>query len=236
MKTQFLNWLTKTKTNITRPNKYSNTITTITNHFKKSLHKDIDLYNIRNANEVLLLRDEYFSYNEFLEKDKIGNKMYSRSLDLYIEFLETNRQQIDDSINEVELVKNDQTLTVREKESIVLSRIGQGQFREDLIQLWKVCAISKFDDIRFLVASHIKPWKMSNNHEKIDKYNGLLLLPTYDKLFDLGFLSFEDNGEIIISKFLKNIEKLGLNSKIIIDVKNENKKYLKFHREKILKK
>ncbi len=236
MKTQFHNWLIETKPRVTRPDKYSNTITTISNHFKKSLNKDVDLYEIRNANEVLRLKDEYFSYDEFFEKNETGNRMYSRSLDLYIEFLETNRQQIDDTINEVEQIKNDQTLTVLEKESIVLSRIGQGKFREDLIKLWNGCAISKFDDTRFLIASHIKPWKKSDNKEKIDKYNGLLLLPTYDKLFDLGFISFEDNGKIIISKSLNNYDKLGIESNIVIEIKTENKKYLKYHRDKILRK
>jgi predicted restriction endonuclease len=236
MKTQFHSWLTETKIKVTRPDKYSNTITTISNHFKKSLNKDIDLYEIRNANEMLRLKDEYFSYDEFFEKNKKGNSMYSRSLDLYIEFLETNRQQIDDTINEVEQIKNDQTLTVLEKESIVLSRIGQGQFRDDLIKLWNGCAISKFDDTRFLIASHIRPWKKSDNREKIDKYNGLLLLPTYDKLFDLGFISFDENGKILISKSLNNFDKLGIDSNIVIDIKNENKKYLKYHRDEILKK
>ena len=135
MKTQFHDWLTQTKTKVTRPDKYSNTISTISNHFKKSLKKEIDLYDIRNANEVLRLKDEYFSYDEFFEKNKTGNRMYSRSLDLYIEFLETNRHQIEDTIKEVEQIIKDQTLTVLEKESIVLSRIGQGQFREELIKL-----------------------------------------------------------------------------------------------------
>jgi predicted restriction endonuclease len=236
MKRQFHTWLTETKTKLTRPDKYSNTITTISNHFKKSLSKDIDLYEIKNSNEVLRLRDEYFSHDEFFEKNKTGNRMYSRSLNLYIEFLETNRQQIDGTINEVEQIKNDQTLTVLEKESIVLSRIGQGQFREDLIKLWNGCSISHFDDTRFLIASHIKPWKKSDNREKIDKYNGLLLLPTYDKLFDLGFISFEDNGRILISKYLNNFNRLGIDSNIVIDIKNENKKYLKHHRDEILKK
>jgi predicted restriction endonuclease len=234
MKIQFHNWLTQTKTKVTRPEKYSNTITTISNHFKKSLNKDIDLYDIRNANEVLRLKDEYFSYDEFFERNKTGKKMYSRSLDLYIEFLETNRQQIDDTI--IEQIKNDQTLTVLEKESIILSRIGQGQFRENLIKLWNGCAISKFDDTRLLIASHIKPWKKSDNQEKINKYNGLLLLPTYDKLFDLGFISFDDNGKIIFSNSLNNFDKLGIDSNIVIDIKNENKKYLKYHRDEILKK
>lgn len=236
MKTQFHNWLTETKTNITRPDKYSNTITTISNHFKKFLNKDIDFYEIKNANEVLRLKDEYFSYNDFFEKNKTGNRMYSRSLDLYIEFLETNRQQIDDTIIEVEQIKNNQTLTVLEKESIILSRIGQGLFREELIRLWNGCAISKVDDTRFLIASHIKPWKKSSNQEKIDKFNGLLLLPTYDKLFDLGFISFDDNGKILISKFLNRPDKLGIDSNTVIEIKDNNKKYLKYHRDEILKK
>lgn len=235
MKTQFHNWLSVTKTKVSRPDKYSNTITTISNHFKKTLNKDIDFYEIRNTSEVLRLKDEYFSYDEFYNKNKRGNNMYSRSLDLYIEFLETNREQIDDTIKEVEKIKNDKTLTILEKESIVLSRIGQGQFREDLVKLWSSCVISKFDDIRFLIASHIKPWKKSDNREKIDKYNGFLLLPTYDKLFDLGFISFDDNGKILISKSLKNLNKLGLDSNIVIEIKNENKKYLKYHRDEILK-
>jgi len=236
MKIQFHNWLTETKIKVSRPDKYSNTITTISNHFKKSLNKDIDLYDIKNSNEVLRLKDEYFSYNEFFEKNKTGNNMYSRSLDLYIEFLETHRNQINDTIDEVEQLKNDSTLTVLEKESIVLSRIGQGLFREGVIKLWNSCAISKFDDTRFLIASHIKPWKKSTNKEKIDKYNGLLLLPTFDKLFDLGFISFQDNGKILISESLKTPCKLGIDINTAINVKEDNKKYLKFHREEIWKK
>lgn len=236
MKTKFNNWLAETKDKISRPDKYSSTITTISNHFKKSLDKDIDIYDLKNASEVLRLKDEYFSYDEFFEKNKTGNRMYSRSLDLYIEFLETNRQQIDDTIEEIEKIKSDKSLTSLAKESIILSRVGQGKFRDELIELWKCCAISKFDDSRFLIASHIKPWKKSTNQEKIDKYNGLLLLPTYDKLFDLGFISFDDNGKILISKSLTNIDKLGVDRNIVIDIKHENKKYLDYHRQEILKK
>ncbi|MFC5873403.1 HNH endonuclease [Chryseobacterium arachidis] len=237
MKTKFNNWLIETKTKITRPDKYSNTITTISNHFKKQLNKDIDLYKVSNANDLLRIKDEYFSYDTFFEKNKTGNRMYSRSLDLYIEFLETNRQLINNTISEIEQVKADKQLTTLEKEAIILSRIGQGKFRDDLIELWKgSCVISKFNDSRFLIASHIKPWKKSTNNEKIDKYNGLLLLPTYDKLFDLGFISFDDNGIIIISNSLTNFDKLGIDEAIRIELKDENKIYLQYHRQEIFKK
>ncbi|MFC3161555.1 HNH endonuclease [Chryseobacterium arachidis] len=158
-------------------------------------------------------------------------------MDLYIEFLETNRQLINNTISEIEQVKADKQLTTLEKEAIILSRIGQGKFRDDLIELWKgSCVISKFNDSRFLIASHIKPWKKSTNNEKIDKYNGLLLLPTYDKLFDLGFISFDDNGIIIISNSLTNFDKLGIDEAIRIELKDENKIYLQYHRQEIFKK
>ncbi|BFO68107.1 HNH endonuclease [Chryseobacterium sp. KCF3-3] len=228
----FQKWLVENKPQVTRPDKYSNTITTISNHVKKSFNKAIDLYEIRNLEDLLILKDEYFSNDEFFQKNKRGNRMYSRSWDLYIEFFLTNEEKIDDTINQIH---NDKTLSNLEKESIILSRIGQGKFREELIELWKGCAISKFEDSKFLIASHIKPWKKSTNQEKIDKYNGLLLLPTYDKLFDLGYISFDDNGKIIISKLLNNFDKLNIDNNIIIDIKNNNKKYLKYHREERLK-
>ncbi|HCA09642.1 HNH endonuclease [Chryseobacterium sp.] len=231
----FQKWLIENKPQLARPDRYPNTITTISNHFKKSFNKAINLYEIRNLKDLLLLKDEYFSNDEFFQKNKRGNRMYSRSWDLYIEFFVTNEGKLDDTLDQINQINNDKTLTNLEKESLILSRIGQGKFRDQLIDLWKGCAISKFEDSKFLIASHIKPWKKSTNQEKIDKYNGLLLLPTYDKLFDLGFISFDDNGKIIISKLLNSFEKLGIDNNIMIDVKNNNKKYLKYHREKLLK-
>ena len=61
-----------------------------------------------------------------------------------------------------------------------------------------------------LVASHIKPWRDSNNQERLDKFNGLLLLANLDKAFDLGFISFADTGLVMISCQLEAPEVLGL--------------------------
>lgn len=236
MKVKFNNWIKDNKSKISKPVKYSSTITTISNHFKKKLNKNIDLYSITNSEELLSLKEEYFSYQEFYIKNKTGNRMYSRALDLYLEFLETNRSEIDSTISEIESIKNDNTLTNLEREAIILSRIGQGKFREQVIEFWKNCAISGYKDSRFLIASHIKPWKKSNNEEKIDKFNGILLLPTYDKLFDLGFITFDNDGKIIISKYLNNYEKLGINEYIIINLNEKHKPYLEYHRIEIFKK
>ena len=64
-------------------------------------------------------------------------------------------------------------------------------------------ALTGFTDTRFLVASHIKPWKDANNKERLDSFNGLLLMPNLDKVFDLGFITFKENGKIVISDYLE---------------------------------
>lgn len=228
METQFLDWLKASKsTTISRPEKYTQTIITISNHLKKVLGLDINLYDIKDFNEALDIKELYFSYEQFYEKNKTGNRMYSRSLDLYIEFLT--------QLSVVTSSPIEEKGKIREKESIVLSRIGQGEFRDNLIKHWKACAITGFSDERFLIASHIKPWKLSDDDEKVDKYNGILLLPTFDKLFDLGFISFSDEGKILISPNLVDAELLGVNGKIVIQIKAEHNKYLQYHRENIFK-
>ena len=95
------------------------------------------------------------------------------------------------------------------------------------------CAVSKCEITELLIASHIKPWSKSTNIEKLDPYNGLLLLPNYDKLFDKGLISFEDNGKIIISPLIKEEEYkvLGISpNDELFKVYDENKPYLEEHR------
>ena len=86
-----------------------------------------------------------------------------------------------------------------------------------------------------LIASHIKPWSESSNEEKLDPYNGLLLLPNYDKLFDKHLISFDDDGKIIISPQIKKEEYkvLGISANDkLFNVFKQNKPYLKTHRKK----
>jgi predicted restriction endonuclease len=91
---------------------------------------------------------------------------------------------------------------VTEQTELRKSRIGQGRYRKQLLSLRKCCYVTGFADAQLLRASHIKPWKDSNNIERLDHFNGLLLTPNYDALFDGGFISFEDDGRICISKSL----------------------------------
>ena len=85
-------------------------------------------------------------------------------------------------------------------------RIGQNSFRCNLLESLKKCPITQIDDKKLLIASHIKPWVHSNNVERLDPYNGLLLSPLYDKLFDkgIGLITFTSEKEILISKKLSS--------------------------------
>ena len=86
-----------------------------------------------------------------------------------------------------------------------------------------------------MIASHIKPWSISNNDERIDIENGLLLCPNFDKLFDCGLLTFSNSGKIYISSFVNedNIRRLHIERETVVDLKisNRMKAYLDYHRD-----
>lgn len=122
----------------------------------------------------------------------------------------------------------------KNKTILTKARIGQGKYRKDLLKLWKnKCAVTKVADKNLLVASHIVAWNISDPKEKIDPYNGLLLTPNLDKLFDLGFISFDDNGNMLFKKEIENsLERLSINKNSKLRcVFEQNIKYLKRHRE-----
>ncbi len=135
-------------------------------------------------------------------------------------------------------VNADRTIPVTERRQIIMARIGQGRFRDGLLAESPICPITSVNDERILVASHIKPWIDSNSQEKIDSKNGLLFTPTYDWLFDRGFISFEDDGTILISPYISglNIKKLNLvfGRKYPVPTRGRER-YLKYHRDNIFK-
>lgn len=129
-----------------------------------------------------------------------------------------------------------------ETEKIILSkaRVGQGEYRKKLLELCPFCPITLVSDDRLLIASHIKPWVASNDFEKTDPKNGFMLTPTFDFLFDRGFLSFTNDKKTILSPFLSNMtySKIGISdSKLIPHLPIEGREnYLEYHRTTILKK
>ncbi len=186
--------------------------------------------------------------NEILRQEDLkrqGRKVYSSKkslsdfragLNMFLGFINSDyHKRITDSIiAEIRSIEKDNTINATEKDSIVKSRIGQGSFRKDLIEYWHGCAISQCPLTWMLIASHIKPWKDADNQERLDVYNGLLLLPNYDKLFDLGYISFNRNGRIMCSRLLDNFDKdvIGLtNDMNLVKLDMRHLPYLKYHNE-----
>ena len=117
------------------------------------------------------------------------------------------------------------------------ARIGQGEYRKALLHQCPYCPITMVSDERILIASHIKPWEKSNDKEKVDPYNGFMFTPTFDYLFDRGYLSFSDDKRTMLSPFLSKMtySKLGISdNKLITHLPIERReKYLEYHRKEI---
>jgi HNH endonuclease len=141
-----------------------------------------------------------------------------------------------DEINELEKeLVNQKTISNTEKEQVIKSRIGQSTFKEKLLQRECKCAICGVTDKNFLIASHIKPWSKSNHAERLDVNNGLLLCPNHDALFDKAYISFDHEGQIVISSHIDETTKtfMNINPSSKIEMSEEMKKYMKYHFEYI---
>lgn len=135
-------------------------------------------------------------------------------------------------IEELEKTKYKET----EKQALVKIRLGHSKLRDEVIKNKYKCEICGLSYNKLLVASHIKPWSKSDDSEKLDFENILLLCSMHDALFDKGLISFDDNGKILISRELGEEEKalVNINEDSCIDINSQKQKdYLKYHRKNI---
>jgi putative restriction endonuclease len=135
-------------------------------------------------------------------------------------------------------LRNRTDLDETEKLQLVKSRRGQGIYRQNLEGFETGCRITGVANRRHLRASHIKPWRAATTFEKLDGNNGLLLSPHIDHLFDQGFISFADDGALLVSP------QADVDTMILWGIEPESKyspfryeqlPYLAFHREFIFK-
>lgn len=173
------------------------------------------------------LSDKIRQLDIFVERNKKGKGMYHSALRWYCRFMRDKlNSTVTADINEIY-----QQSEITERESLVATRLGQGKFRDSLISYWGQCAATGFKVHTLLIASHIKPWRDSENTERTDPFNGLLLIPNLDKAFDRNFISFKANGDIIISKELEEPARLGISNSINIELTQEHQKYMEYHRD-----
>lgn len=149
-------------------------------------------------------------------------------------------QQLDMTVEDSQEreIQNRTDIGPTEKYQLVLSRVGQGQYRKNLEQHEIGCRITGITDRRFLTASHVKPWAKSSDFEKIDGNNGLLLSPHIDRLFDRGYISFEDSGKMMLSPLLppEVIAAWNLSAKVAArPFSSKQSTYMDYHRREIFR-
>ena len=126
-----------------------------------------------------------------------------------------------------------------EKQALIKSPVGQGQFRSDLLTLWRGrCCVTGLSATELLRASHSKPWRDSNHRERLDPYNGLLLAPAYDAAFDAGLITFTHDGRLRVSPELsvEDTARLGIDSGAQISgLTPKHQAYLEHHRREVFR-
>ena len=124
-----------------------------------------------------------------------------------------------------------------ERPYITDMRIGQAKLRAELIDKYGKCHITKIGNHKFLKASHIRPWKDSNDDQKLDIDNVLLLEARWDNLFNYGLITFDRDGKIEFSSQISKEERKILQDELSkfdsIPMNEKREEYLKFHRDKI---
>ncbi|MGB4228914.1 MAG: HNH endonuclease, partial [Candidatus Dechloromonas phosphoritropha] len=127
-----------------------------------------------------------------------------------------------------------------EVERLVIQRVGQKIFRQLLIEYWqRRWAVTGLDLVPLLRASHIKPWaKCDSDAERLDVFNGVLLAPHLDALFDDGWISFGDDGKVLVSPMLTASQKviLGIHPDWkLAGLADQHRNYLDYHRQVIFR-
>lgn len=173
----------------------------------------------------------YVSYDYYPTKDRDGNKRNGIRFNL-VRTKEIEKYQTNSNTTNKEIKYSQPNIT--ERKGMVTSRVGQGSYRNKIIEKWnKTCPITNCKVLTILISSHIKSWKESNNKERWDVENGILLSPNVDSLFDKHLISFSDDGEMLLSDKISEdiLTQLGINKKVVLPVSSGMKKYLKRHRE-----
>jgi putative restriction endonuclease len=136
-------------------------------------------------------------------------------------------------------IESDSRIAETEREALIVARRGQGLFKQRVMEIESKCRITVVTNPIHLRASHCKPWRDSDNEERLNGENGLLLTPTMDHLFDRGFISFEDSGVVIVSPIadVPSLTRMGIATDRVTNVgtfTEGQKRFLDYHRESVL--
>lgn len=188
---------------------------------------------VKFVTEVEVFDVDYFETKDTTGTIRIGIKFFfnKRGAQIpYYQGITTKVSILADPHVQLEL----NTPGITERRGLVTSRVGQGAYRKRIIHRWEYkCAVTGFDKLDVLIASHIVPWADATDNERLDVDNGILLSPTYDALFDRHLITFEDSGKIILSNAIDSnaYKKVGVTgAEVIKNLSHYNLSYLGRHR------
>lgn len=126
------------------------------------------------------------------------------------------------------------------KPTVRYGREGQEEYRRKLLEECPFCPITMINEESLLIASHIKPWAVSDSKERIDPNNGFILSPLFDKLFDRGYITFSDDRRVSISNWLSRQvkERIGIKENQLfqfLPINTFRAGYLEYHRNTVFK-
>lgn len=231
----FSDWLSKnTELSESSIDKYSGAVGTISKEMRQkgTIQKPLENMSPFELDLAIALT---MSDPDFIAKNVRGNHMYSNALKQYRYFINAVTEDADDSAY-IESIKADDKISETERKAIIAARVGQGTFRKALFDKYHGrCIITGINHPKLLVASHIKPWSVSSNKERLSVDNGLLLSATYDRLFDSGLITFDRQGKIFLSSFIggENVKRLNLSKDMRFDlcVSGNMGEYLDYHND-----
>lgn len=179
-------------------------------------------------------RTAYVAVWERYKDDREGLRQAAQEIEsgIYSAAEELRSRDHDNLEADLNALRDDQSLNETERQALIKARQGQGAYRSALIRLWRKCAATGCEEQSLLIASHLKPWSKSSNKERLDPYNGLLLSPTWDRLFDRGLASLADDGTVLVSSYLSTDDRkrLGICDRLRIALEDSHLLYVRHHR------
>ena len=142
-------------------------------------------------------------------------------------------------VRDIEGLQSDHTLDITTRDALILARIGQGAFRTRVFDAWGgKCAATGSCVSEIIRASHIKPWRDSDNRERLNPDNGLPLVATLDALFDAGLITFDDAGTVLFSEAfaVTQRDQLGVPTALSAPPSRGQSAFLRYHHQNCFRK
>lgn len=141
----------------------------------------------------------------FANENRLSSDTIDKAKYLLIQSTHFNIKDEVELLKDIQYIEQSNLINEETKTTMIEVRIGQSNYRSALVNYWKGCSVTNCQTFEILISSHIKSYKDCQNlEEKYDLFNGLLLTPNYDKLFDRFLISFDNQGDILVSKSLSD--------------------------------